>query len=129
MLLDREQAAKRLGRHPTVIRDWHLRGVLPVARYEGRRALYDARALLAAAREMRRRYQERSHTPGSGRGHRHPATAEIRDRIKAGESTRDILNAIGCSERTVRRNRRELAEQDALEASKSTPEGKDAREQ
>lgn len=120
MLLDEPSAAKQLGRSWTTVRDWRLNGDLRVAHRDGRgRPLYESRDLLACARKMRANYEARRVTPGTGRGRRHPDTSEIRARLMAGESTRAIVEAIGCSETTVRRNRREMA----LEEPENTSEG------
>ena len=126
LLLSRGEAAKRLGRSHLTVRDWEIHGHLRVAkRDEAGRALYDARDLLACARRMQQNYLGRSITPGTGRGKRHPATQEIRRSLMAGESTQAIADALGCSESTVRRNRRELAAQDAAQAPKTISEGED----
>lgn len=127
MLFTRREAAKKVGRSPLTLRDWTVKhGVLPVmGRNANGEALHRAEDVLRAAKLMRRNYQARAFVAGSGRSRRHPATEEIRQRIKAGEPTRDIVNAIGCSERTVRRNRRELAAQEALQPPQNISEGKD----
>ena len=108
MLLSREQAGKLLGRSPLTIRDWQVKHGLPVARREGRRVLYDSRAVLAMARQRRENYRSRSFIPGAGRGRRHPLTALISEMVKAGEKPSDIAEACSCSISTVYRVRKEL---------------------
>jgi DNA-binding transcriptional MerR regulator len=108
VLLTRREAARRLGRSEYTIRDWERMGLLPVARREGRRILYDSRRLLEVARLRRNNYRNRNFIAGTGRGNRHPATAEIERRILAGERTADIAKACQASETTVRRIRRRM---------------------
>lgn len=109
MLLDRDEAAKRLGRSRFTVRDWEVSGQLPVARRDERgRALYQARDLLDCARRMRNNYAQRPIVPGSGRGRFHPATEEIERRIVAGERTAHIADACSCSISTVFRIRRKM---------------------
>lgn len=109
MLLNRVEAAKRLGRSPLTVRDWEISGQLPVAKRDKRgRALYSAKDLLDCARRMRANYLERPHVPGTGRGRLHPATEEIERRVVAGERTSDIARDCGCSTSTVSRIRRKI---------------------
>ena len=109
MLLSRREAARRLGRSEYTIRDWERMGLLPVARREGRRILYDSRRLLEVARLRRNNYRNRKFVAGTGRGRLHPRTDDIIAMIEAGESTKDIVSACDCSETTVRRIRRRIA--------------------
>lgn len=129
MLLDRHEAAKRLGRSHYAIQSWELDGHLRVAtRTEQGRALYDSRDLLACARKMQQNYHHRRIVAGSGRGHLHPATDEIRRRILAGDGTKAIAEAVGCSISTVSKNRRILAAGNITEQPNKHSEGKDTPE-
>lgn len=108
MFLDRADAGKKLGRSEYTIRDWQYAGLLtPVMTGDPPRIHYEASELLAAAREMQRRYLERRFVAGPGRGHKSDKRPEIADALALGLTVIETARLVGVSMALVRAVRRE----------------------
>lgn len=127
MFLDRVDAGKKLGRSPFTIRDWQYAGLLtPVVLGDPPCIHYEASELLAAAREMQRRYRERPCVAGPGRGHKSSKRPAIAHALGLGHTVEETAHLVGVSValvRAVRREQRANEKQDRP-AQKRCPETK-----
>lgn len=64
--------------------------------------------MLRAAREMGRRYRERPHKAGPGRGHKSHERPEIIDALRLGLTTEEVARQVGVSCALISAVRREL---------------------